>query len=88
MQVVFGHEVLDDNDLYLEIAKDGGSALTNCGPIGNTPVDLFPLREWAAYLFCQHLLNKMISRAPAFVVPRYTFRLQGEGVESLRQEIT
>jgi hypothetical protein len=47
MQVAFGHEVVSDDDPYLEIARQGGYALTNCGPIGNTPVDLFPLRKHA-----------------------------------------
>lgn len=45
MQVAFGHEVVSDDDPYLEIARQCAYAVSNCGPIGNTPVDLFPLRE-------------------------------------------
>ncbi len=45
MQVTFGHEIVSDNDPYLELAWESGYAVTHCGPIGNTPVDLFPVRK-------------------------------------------
>ncbi len=44
MRIAYGHQILSDDDPYVDIAKGSGHALSHCGPPGNTPVDLFPFR--------------------------------------------
>lgn len=46
MRIAYGHEVVSDDDPYVEIARESGYAFTHCGPAGSTPVDLFPIREF------------------------------------------
>lgn len=41
--VVYGYEVLSDDDPYLQLSRESGYALSHCGPPNGTPVDLFPI---------------------------------------------
>ncbi len=79
MRVAYGHEILSDDDPYIEIAKNSGHALTHCGPPGNTPIDLFPIRRRFP-LPHYHQAHSICSPTLSFVVPRHVFRYQGKGV--------
>ncbi|KAG7094717.1 hypothetical protein E1B28_005537 [Marasmius oreades] len=46
MRVVYGHQVKSDDDAFMQLANSFVDAASNSGPIGNTPVDLFP---WLRY---------------------------------------
>jgi len=41
--VTYGYEVLSDDDPFARLVKEMGHAVSHCGPIGGTPVDLFPI---------------------------------------------
>ncbi|KAJ3574063.1 hypothetical protein NP233_g2019 [Leucocoprinus birnbaumii] len=45
-RVAYGHEINSNDDPYLKIAEDSGYALTHCGPVGATPVDLLPILQY------------------------------------------
>ncbi|KAJ3574043.1 hypothetical protein NP233_g2018 [Leucocoprinus birnbaumii] len=67
MSIAYGHEILSDDDPYVQIAADSGYSLSHCGPAGSTPVDLFPILQhlpswfpgtffaWKAREFNQHI---------------------------------
>ncbi|TFK32217.1 cytochrome P450 [Crucibulum laeve] len=46
MQIAYGHQIVKDDDPYIQIAKDTGYALSSCGPPGSTPVDLLPFLQY------------------------------------------
>ncbi|ESK88498.1 cytochrome p450 [Moniliophthora roreri MCA 2997] len=46
MRAAFGHQIKSNDDPFLELGKAVSYALNNSGPIGNTPVDLFPLLRY------------------------------------------
>jgi len=41
--VTYGYEVLSDDDPFARFVKERGHAVSRWGPIGGTPVDLFPI---------------------------------------------
>lgn len=44
-QIAYGHDMfLDTDDTYNELIRANNYNVTHCGPIGGTPVDLFPIR--------------------------------------------
>ncbi|KAJ8081660.1 hypothetical protein PM082_007506 [Marasmius tenuissimus] len=47
MRTAFGHQIKSDDDVLLEIANGISDFFRNCGPAGNTPIDVFP---WLHYL--------------------------------------
>jgi Cytochrome P450 len=49
MRLVYGHQITSDDDPYLAIANRVGYALSNSGSPASTPVDFFPIREYARY---------------------------------------
>ncbi|KAF9262304.1 cytochrome P450 [Marasmius fiardii PR-910] len=46
VRVAYGHQVKSDEDVFMQFANVLTDAASNSGPIGNTPVDLFP---WLRY---------------------------------------
>uniref|UniRef100_A0A0W0EXE6 Putative cytochrome P450 n=1 Tax=Moniliophthora roreri TaxID=221103 RepID=A0A0W0EXE6_MONRR len=47
LRVTFGHRVKSDDDIFLQLVGNLAHIMSNSGPPGNTPVDLFP---WLAHL--------------------------------------
>lgn len=43
LHIAYGHEILSEDDPYVQITADSSYAITHCGPPGGTPVDLFPI---------------------------------------------
>ncbi|KAF4604276.1 hypothetical protein EYR38_004698 [Pleurotus pulmonarius] len=44
MRIAYGHQILSDDDEFIQAANDSGYAQNNGGPPGGTMVDLFPIR--------------------------------------------
>ena len=44
MKIAYGHDIVSDDDHYLKLTDEIGSAVNNSGPVGNTPV-LHPVRQ-------------------------------------------
>ena len=42
MGIAYGVNIVDDNDRYVQLAKDASYAVSNGGPPGATGVDIFP----------------------------------------------
>ncbi|KAG7094714.1 hypothetical protein E1B28_005534 [Marasmius oreades] len=50
MRVTYGHQVKSDDDVFMHLGQVFTYAISNSGPIGNTPVDLFPwLRHFPSW---------------------------------------
>uniref|UniRef100_A0A0W0EW71 Putative cytochrome P450 n=1 Tax=Moniliophthora roreri TaxID=221103 RepID=A0A0W0EW71_MONRR len=47
MRAAFGKQIKSDGDPFIKLASDVSSVLNNSGPMGNTPVDMFP---WLRHL--------------------------------------
>ncbi|KDQ25622.1 hypothetical protein PLEOSDRAFT_1078104 [Pleurotus ostreatus PC15] len=43
MRIAYGHQIVSDDDEFVQIAHDSGYTLNNAGPPGGTAVDLFPI---------------------------------------------
>lgn len=43
MEIGYGHQIVSNDDPYLKMADDASRATAESGPIGGTPVDLFPI---------------------------------------------
>ncbi|KAL4247551.1 cytochrome P450 monooxygenase [Abortiporus biennis] len=43
MEIAYGHEIVSDDDPYLQIAKEVNNVVTGAGDPGATPPDLFPI---------------------------------------------
>ncbi len=86
MRVAYGHEIVSDDDPYVEIAKDSGYALTHCGPPGGTPVDMFPIRR--PFTLCIYYPTySSHSPAPPFMVPWHLLCYESKGVQCCNSEI-
>lgn len=45
LRIAYGHDVfLEPDDTYDDIVRRNGYNMTHCGPVGGTPIDLFPIR--------------------------------------------
>jgi hypothetical protein len=56
MRLVYGHRITSEEDPYLAIAERVGHAISNIGSPGSTPVDFFPIREYARYRISERAL--------------------------------
>jgi len=58
--VTYRYEVLSDDDPFAQLVKERGHAVSHCGPIGDTPVDLFPIctphPDPLSWMFMNHLV--------------------------------
>ncbi len=43
IKIAYGHGIISDDDEYLKLTEELGSAVSNTGPVGNTPVDWIPI---------------------------------------------
>lgn len=43
ISITYGHEILSDDDPYVQLAAENRYVITHCGTPGGTPVDLFPI---------------------------------------------
>ena len=41
--ITYRYEVLSNNNPFAQLVKERDHAISHCGPIGGTPVDLFPI---------------------------------------------
>ncbi|KAK7471918.1 hypothetical protein VKT23_000020 [Stygiomarasmius scandens] len=46
MFIISGHEIVKDNDTFIEIASNVSNCMNNAGPSGSTPVDFFPCLQY------------------------------------------
>ncbi|KAF4609105.1 hypothetical protein EYR40_001458 [Pleurotus pulmonarius] len=46
MRIAYGHQILSDDDEFIQAANDSGYAQNNGGPPGGTMVDLFPILQY------------------------------------------
>ncbi|KAL4256194.1 cytochrome P450 family protein [Pleurotus pulmonarius] len=46
MRIAYGHQILSDDDEFIQVANDSGYAQNNGGPPGGTMVDLFPILQY------------------------------------------
>ncbi|KAL0960005.1 hypothetical protein HGRIS_011657 [Hohenbuehelia grisea] len=46
MRITYGRNVDSNNDSYVKIARDAGTALADAGPPGGNPIDLFPFLQY------------------------------------------
>lgn len=69
MYVAYGHRIVSNDDPYLKIAEDVNHLATHSGPIGGTPVDMFPFRMSHSISSCG-FANTVYSKAFSQVVPR------------------
>ena len=58
IKIAYGHDIVSDDDHYLKITDEIGSALNNSGPVGNTPVDWIPVCQSN----CVRLLAQILTR--------------------------
>ncbi|KAK7041425.1 hypothetical protein VNI00_009291 [Paramarasmius palmivorus] len=50
LRVTFGKQIKADDDPFMKLAQDLSRVINNSGPIGNTPVDMFPwLRHFPSW---------------------------------------
>lgn len=69
VRIAYGHDMfLETDDTYNELIRAHDHNMTHCGPIGATPVDLFPIRT-PFRLLTIVVLNLLVSSAFPFVVP-------------------
>jgi hypothetical protein len=45
MKIAYGHDIKDDDDLYLRLGTHANESIEDCGPLGSTPIDFFPFRK-------------------------------------------
>ena len=43
LKIAYGHDVVSDDDYFLKLTDDIAFASNNSGPVGNTPLDWFPI---------------------------------------------
>lgn len=46
ISITYGHEILSDDDPYVQLAAENRYVITHCGTPGGTPVDLFPILQY------------------------------------------
>jgi len=79
--ITYGYEVLSDDDPFAQLVKEMGHAASHCGPIGGTPVDLFPICTPHPVM---NVHESSCSTAPAILVPRNLFCMESTRVQSNR----
>ena len=45
--IIIGHQIASEDDPYIKIAENAVYAVGNGEPLGGTPVDFFPFREFS-----------------------------------------
>jgi hypothetical protein len=70
MRLVYGHQITSEEDPYLAIAERVGHAISNIGSPGSTPVDFFPIREYARYRIAELALIRYYSQTFSSMVSR------------------
>lgn len=57
MRIAYGHQILSDDDEFIQAANDSGYAQNNGGPPGGTMVDLFPIRLYRSTQIVEDLAD-------------------------------
>ena len=50
IRIIYGHEVVSDNDYYVKIVTETAHCVTKCAPPGSNIVDLLPI-SCAVFIF-------------------------------------
>jgi hypothetical protein len=66
-RIVYGYDMfLDADDTLDRLARDHSYIFTHCGPMGGTPVDLFPIRALSNQFVKSHLYLIAVTLSPSF----------------------
>ena len=45
IKIAYGHDIVSDDDYFLQVADEIGYVINNSGAPGNTPIDWIPIRK-------------------------------------------